>query len=157
MLKWKEDYLLQITQWSNEQVLEEYTSLSGGDDYDGCMTQRGEWQYDQVTKELRQRLTACGFFNEKENELISSFNPNWVSAPGDTIKDILEERNTPVHEFARGIHLNLDKAELLLAGDYEIDVALAHTLGKYFGISTQFWINREATYRNGLKRGLKRT
>lgn len=153
MTKWKEDYLLQISQWSNEQVLDEYTSLSGGDDYDGCFTKRGEWQYNEITKELRQRLTACGFLTKDKVDL-NTFNPNWVSAPGDTIKDILEERNIPVHEFARGIHLNLDKTELLLAGDYEIDVNLAWVLGQYFGISAQFWINRETTYRNGLKKGL---
>ena len=86
----------------------------------------------------------------------SAFNPNWCSAPGDTIKDILEERGTPVFEFARGIHLPLDKTELLLAGDYEIDVWLAGTLSAYFGNSMQFWINRERIYREGLKKGLKR-
>lgn len=156
MVKWKQKYLEDIIKMTNEEVLDEYTYFAGGDDYDGCLTRNGEWKYKEITKELIQRLTACGFLI---NDAVTTnmFEPNWVSAPGDTIKDILEERNTPVHEFARGIHLNLDKAELLLSGDYEIDVPLAHTLGQYFGISTQFWINREATYRNGLKRGLKRT
>ena len=61
MLKWQEDYLVQIGQMTNEEVLDEYTSLSGGDDYDGCMTQRGEWEYEKIRTELYKRLKECEF------------------------------------------------------------------------------------------------
>ena len=86
----------------------------------------------------------------------NEFNPDWCSAPGDTIIDILHDRGISIHDFANGIHLDLDKTNELLIGDYEIDDTLAFTLGQYFGNSGQFWINREKRYREGLKKGLKR-
>ena len=33
----------------------------------------------------------------------NAFQPDWVSPPGDTIADVLEERNLPPDEFARRI------------------------------------------------------
>jgi plasmid maintenance system antidote protein VapI len=86
----------------------------------------------------------------------NTFNPNWVSAPGDTIADILTERGITTHVFAQAIQLSLDDTNKLLEGDHLIDDQLAQTLGTYFGISTQFWINREKRYRDGLAKGLKR-
>ena len=61
MVKWKIDYLERLRTFSNEELLDEYTDLAGGDDYDGCYTERGEWQYIEVEKELRKRLTEIGF------------------------------------------------------------------------------------------------
>jgi len=63
MEKWKEDYLLHISQMSNEEVLDEYSGLCGGDDYDGCFTQRGEWQFIEITIEFKKRLIVCGYLN----------------------------------------------------------------------------------------------
>ena len=61
MLKWKKEYLEHLKLMTNEEVLDEYTELASGDDYDGCRTQRGEWEYLQITKELHERLIKCGF------------------------------------------------------------------------------------------------
>ena len=72
---------------------------------------------------------------------MNEFNPNW----GITIPD-----------FSKGIKLSLDETNKLLTGDFEINDDLAQKLGEFFGNSTQFWINREGTYRKGLKKGLSR-
>lgn len=68
LAKWQKDYLVQINVMSNSEILQEYTNLSGGDDYDGCFTKRGEWQYTQVTEELERRLVLYGFLKEESDE-----------------------------------------------------------------------------------------
>jgi hypothetical protein len=67
MLKWQEEYLHEIQNADNENVLEEYANLQMGDDYDaGCFTVRGKWQYNQVKKELYKRLKEIGFLPNEE-------------------------------------------------------------------------------------------
>lgn len=59
--KWQEETLEKISKMSNVQLLEDYTWLAGGDDYDGCYTDRGQWEYDKLTEELHRRLKECNF------------------------------------------------------------------------------------------------
>jgi hypothetical protein len=61
MEKWKEQFLESIETMPNEQLLDDYSQLCGGDDYDGCFTSRGEWELEQLNKELRKRLKECKF------------------------------------------------------------------------------------------------
>ena len=61
MFKWQEIYLKAIAEMSNEEVLDEYTELCCGDDYEGTYTFRGEWRYEKITEEFHKRLIACGF------------------------------------------------------------------------------------------------
>lgn len=49
----------------NEEVLDEYTGLAGGDDDDGCWTINGQWMWEQINAELSLRLETCGFLNNK--------------------------------------------------------------------------------------------
>ena len=86
----------------------------------------------------------------------NTFNPNWCSAPGDTISDMLYERGLSIPQLAVALDLSLFVTNYLLDGYLEIDDALAQKLGEYFGNSTQFWINREKHYRERLNKGLKR-
>jgi len=65
MEKWKEEYLAKLPIMDNAELFSEYTYYSGGDDYDGCMTKRGEWIYTKVVEELNKRLVACGFFTDE--------------------------------------------------------------------------------------------
>ena len=64
MEKWKKEYLDEISKMSNEDVLGEYTYLTGGDDYDGCFTRRGEWKYDKINAEFNKRLIEIGYLKE---------------------------------------------------------------------------------------------
>lgn len=45
MEKWQEEYLNKVTNMTNQEVLDEYTYLAGGDDYDGCYSGRGAWKW----------------------------------------------------------------------------------------------------------------
>jgi hypothetical protein len=64
MSKWKEEYLKKLNMMYNEEILDEYTSLAGGDTYDGCYTQRGEWMWEEIQKEFKKRLIDVGYISE---------------------------------------------------------------------------------------------
>lgn len=61
MEKWKEEYLQQMKKMTNEEVLDEYSYLVGGDDYDGCWTSQGEWKFKEIEKEFLKRLKEHGY------------------------------------------------------------------------------------------------
>jgi hypothetical protein len=61
MYKWQKEYLEEIKKKTNEEVLDEYTYLAGGDDYDGCYTSQGEWKWKKIQEELNNRLREIGF------------------------------------------------------------------------------------------------
>jgi HTH-type transcriptional regulator / antitoxin HigA len=82
----------------------------------------------------------------------SDFRPDWSSAPGETIADILEERRLSVMQFAQGIKYTAEQAGELLAGRTPITAALAKRLELVVGGSVTFWINREYDYRRDLAR-----
>jgi HTH-type transcriptional regulator / antitoxin HigA len=82
----------------------------------------------------------------------NAFCPDWISAPGETIEDILEERNVSVKQFAEGIDATLEQADALFEGRIPITVALAERLQKVVGGSAGFWISRESDYRKDLSR-----
>jgi hypothetical protein len=63
-LKWKEEFFNQIKKYDNEQLLEECMWAAGGDDYDGCFTDRGQWQYGELQVELYRKLIEVRFLKE---------------------------------------------------------------------------------------------
>ncbi len=75
------------------------------------------------------------------------FRPDWASAPGDTIADILEERDLSVIEFARRIGHTLEGANDLLQGRAAITIAAARQLARVLGGSVEFWMSRDFQYR----------
>jgi plasmid maintenance system antidote protein VapI len=82
----------------------------------------------------------------------SEFNPDWVSPPGHTISDILEERLLSHKEFAQRIGYSVAEARELLHGQTSITMEIARSLEAVLGASAAFWINRETQYRNALAR-----
>jgi HTH-type transcriptional regulator / antitoxin HigA len=84
------------------------------------------------------------------------FNPDWCSAPGDTIFDCLDERGMSVEMLVEAMREDRDTIALLLIGEYTLDDDLAGKLSDVLGASKQFWLNREAQYREGLAKGLKK-
>lgn len=81
----------------------------------------------------------------------TSFEPNWVSAPGKTIKDILNDRNIALTEFAKGIDQNMDYVNNLLDGEEKITSSIANQLQNLLGTPASFWINRENIFRHQVK------
>jgi len=83
---------------------------------------------------------------------IQSFNPDWLSPPGDSINDLLEQRQISLIEFARKLGEDSLRTAMLIDGSREIDQETASTLEKSLGMHESFWLRREASYRAEVKR-----
>ena len=86
------------------------------------------------------------------NEVIQEMNeqeflPDWTSAPGETILDILEERRLSTNDLAIQLNQTQDFVKGLIVGQERITLDVANQLAKVFGVSADFWVNREAKYR----------
>ncbi len=83
---------------------------------------------------------------------VSLFSPDWVSPPGDTISDILAERNLPLPKFAKDIGQSIEEAIDLIQGRSTITIRTARELERVLGASVQFWMARDFRYREDVKR-----
>jgi len=77
---------------------------------------------------------------------IDTFCPNWASAPGETIGDILRERNFSIDEFAVRIGQTKEEVVELLYGRFAITIGLARQLERVLGGSVEFWMARDFQY-----------
>lgn len=73
---------------------------------------------------------------------------DWVSKPGDSIVDILNERCMPLYEFAQKAGLSLSEATDLIEGKIAITTEVARGLEAAFGAPASFWLQRDKNYRN---------
>jgi HTH-type transcriptional regulator / antitoxin HigA len=81
-----------------------------------------------------------------------SFEPDWLSAPGGTILDVLEERGLSSKELANLLGYSLERAERLITGKEAITRDVAALLAERVGGSKNFWLSRESNYRNEVAR-----
>lgn len=82
---------------------------------------------------------------------MNNFNPNWVSKPGNTISEILSEKNLSIYEFAIKMNLTENNAKKLINSDLKITKNIAFKLSEVLGASSDFWIRREKHFRDGIK------
>lgn len=77
----------------------------------------------------------------------NDYNPDWVSPPGDTIRDILKEKNIPLYKLAQDLNRSPEQLVNLLLGFSEITIPLANKLSELLGSTPEFWLKREENYR----------
>lgn len=77
----------------------------------------------------------------------SSFAPDWVSPPGDTILDLMEERGWSQAELAGRLGYSEKHVSLLINGKVPLTEEAAIRLKSVLGSSVGFWLRREALYR----------
>ena len=82
----------------------------------------------------------------------SDFEPDWISPPGETIADILEEKDLSSEDFARRIGQTSAHVKDLIDGRMPITPDVAKRLAEVLGASKSFWVAREAQYRRQLER-----
>ena len=87
----------------------------------------------------------------------TSFTPEWVSAPGETILEILEERGWSQSEFAERAGYTSKHASLLINGRASITQETAFRLEKVVGGTAGFWLSRQANYQEALARENERS
>lgn len=81
-----------------------------------------------------------------------SFQPDWISPPGNTIADLLGKRKIAIRSFAERMNFTLSEANRLIEGTSIITQETAERLSDYLGASRDFWIKRERHYREEIIR-----
>lgn len=74
---------------------------------------------------------------------------DWISPPGNTIADLLEERNWTQAQLADRLGVSRKHVSELINGKAPISEANAIKLARVLGSTVGFWLNREAEYRRG--------
>lgn len=90
--------------------------------------------------------------------MAKQFNPfetDWISPPGDTIADMLEERGWTQADFALRMGYSEKHVNQLIKGKAPITPETAFKLERVLGSSVSFWLKREATYREKLIREIE--
>jgi HTH-type transcriptional regulator / antitoxin HigA len=85
-------------------------------------------------------------------DIKEQFSPDWVSPPGETITDILQECNMSKGEFAEKMGESIEFIDSLLIGQSIITDEIANKLENVLGSTSSFWLNRELQYRDKLMR-----
>lgn len=82
----------------------------------------------------------------------TEFSPDWVSPPGNTICDLLEERQWTKAELSRRLGQSEKHVNLLLSGKAGLTEDTAIRLERVLGGSAQFWLALESQYREAITR-----
>jgi len=85
-------------------------------------------------------------------EATRTFTPDWVSPPGDTIADLLEERDWTQAQLAERLGYSIKHISLLINGKAPINEETALKLERVLGSTAEFWLRYEAQYRAALAR-----
>ena len=80
------------------------------------------------------------------------FEPDWVSPPGETIEDLLEEKEWTKSELATRMGVTRKHINELLRGRASLTSETAERLSMVLGSTSEFWLEREAQYRAALRR-----
>jgi len=75
------------------------------------------------------------------------FRPDWVSPPGDTIADLMEERGWPQAELAVRLGYTTKHVSQLINGKAAVTEETALRLERVLGGGAAFWLAREAQFR----------
>ncbi len=85
-------------------------------------------------------------------EPTTTFQPDWISPPGDTIFDLLEEKGWSQAELAQRTGYSKKHINQLINGNATIAEETAIILERVLGSNARFWLNREVQYREALAR-----
>lgn len=88
----------------------------------------------------------------ESDEVPGDFEPNWASPPGDTMRDILEHRGIGAPDLGSALGMSPTQVSWLLRGWTHITEDLADALAGYLGASPEFWLRRDAQYRQARRR-----
>jgi plasmid maintenance system antidote protein VapI len=82
----------------------------------------------------------------------NSYLADYVSPPGETLQDLLDEANISQSQFAEIIEWSEEKLTGIINGTISITPEIAGELEFIFEIPSSFWLQRETNYReNGAK------
>lgn len=82
----------------------------------------------------------------------TEYRPTTVSAPGETLLDLLDERGLSQAELARRLNRPLKTVNEIVKGKAAIVPETALQLEQALGVAAEFWLTREARYREWVAR-----
>jgi len=85
-------------------------------------------------------------------KLIEMTSPDWVSAPGETMSDRLDELGWKQNELAERLGYTTKHVSQLIHGNAAITEDTALRLERVLGGTARFWLEREAQYREAQAR-----
>ena len=85
-------------------------------------------------------------------DITTQFAPKWVSPPGDTILDRLEELGWAQSELAQRTEYSKKHINRIVHGIAHISEGTAFRFERVLGGSANFWLSREAQYREAVAR-----
>lgn len=80
-------------------------------------------------------------------ELTRPFTPDWISPPGETIADLIEDRDWTQAQLAERLGYTPKHASQLINGKASITEETARKLESVLGSTAEFWLSRETQYR----------
>lgn len=84
------------------------------------------------------------------------FQPDYAVAPGETLADLLRERDMTQTELARRLGVSLKHVNQIVRGSASISADFALGLDRVLGPSASFWLAREANYQAAAARRAER-
>jgi HTH-type transcriptional regulator / antitoxin HigA len=85
-------------------------------------------------------------------ESLTEFAPDWLTFPGETVADLLEERGWTQTEFASRTGFSTKHINQLLKGKASISEDTALKLERVLGSTAKFWMSLENQYREQVAR-----
>jgi HTH-type transcriptional regulator / antitoxin HigA len=83
---------------------------------------------------------------------VKAFKPDWVSPPGDTIQDAIDEMGISQAELARRMGVSKKHINELIKAKATLTPEIAMKLELVLGEPARFWLQREANYQQRLVR-----
>lgn len=80
----------------------------------------------------------------------TAFSPDWLSPPGETVRDIASQRKISMAALAHALDASDDEIRGLLDGRLPVSEELAARLAASVGGTPAFWTKREKRYRSAL-------
>lgn len=81
------------------------------------------------------------------------FAPDWSIAPGETLKDVLDERDMSQSYLAFATGYSLKHINQIVNGHVRITAPMALALERELDISARFWMHRQADHDLFLAKG----
>lgn len=106
----------------------------------------------------RELETVPGVDTYEENQMFNSrpVKANYAVAPGEYLRDWMEENNMPIQTVASFLHYEKRWVKQILKGRVRLSVVIADDLEKLTGIASSVWLIFEKVYREDKER-LKKT
>ena len=101
-----------------------------------------------ICRGSRPREWSISVTTMTERQLQNQYRPASVTPPGDTLGDLLEERGIRQAELATRMGVTPKFVNELIAGKATITPTTALALEKALDVSADFWMARDARYRN---------